>query len=102
MHIEVDILRRQVTYHVYNAGCFIRLNRVSYPGYVVYIISGKTIDNIDDNMVVMVKMTVQTMCIRYYNHVHMRQTQELHDQSNQWFVCTNHPRARQTITIIMG
>ena len=34
---EVDILRRQVTYHVYNAGCFIRLNRVSYPGYVVYI-----------------------------------------------------------------
>ena len=39
---EVDILRRQVTYHVYNAGCFIRLNRVSYPGYVVYIISGAT------------------------------------------------------------
>ena len=42
MHIEVDILRRQVTYHVYNAGCFIRLNRVTYPGYVVYIISDAT------------------------------------------------------------
>ena len=39
MHIEVDILRRQVTYHAHNAGCFIRLNRVTYPGYVVYIIS---------------------------------------------------------------
>ena len=35
MHIEVDILRRQVTYQVHNAGCFIRLNRVTYPGYVV-------------------------------------------------------------------
>ena len=45
MHIEVDILRRQVTYHVYNAGCFIRLNRVSYPGYVVYIISDDTVDS---------------------------------------------------------
>ena len=31
-----------MTYHVHNAGCFIRLNRVSYPGYVVYIISGLT------------------------------------------------------------
>ena len=78
MHIEVDILRRQVTYHVYNAGCFIRLNRVSYPGYVVYIISDNSFQHLAKTFMLYISVSSCMQCIRApptlvcsgYNYLH--------------------------------